>query len=295
MIRKLSAALRWAANHPMRRGSKWNAVCSFIQAQVGARMILGDLCVPLPKNTHLLVPPRMKGSVHAIWPGVYEFEGMSFILHFLRPGELFIDAGANIGVFTVLASGVVGARTIAFEPGPLAYQFLARNILLNNLSALASARNLALGKVEGRIRFTSGLGTENRVAQANDSQATVEVPLSTLDAQLKGLEPAIIKIDVEGFEPDVLAGGLGCLAKLSLRALIIERVGNADKFGQDEALLHQRIRDWGFVPYTYVPETRTLNPVAAECIGNIIYVRDQESAATRLRQAPAYQFAGRSI
>lgn len=295
MIWKLFAALRWAANHPMRRGSKWNAVCSFTKAQIGARLVPGDICVPLANDTRLLVPPQMKGSVHFIWPGFYDFEEMSFVLHFLRPEDLFIDAGANIGVFTVLASGTVGARTIAFEPAPFAYQFLARNILLNNLSTLVSARNVALGKQDGKIRFTAGLGTENHVVQYHDVVESVEIRSSSLDLQLQGLEPVVIKIDVEGFEHEVLAGGVNCLSKPSLRALIVERIGNAGKFGQDEASLHKNIRSRGFVPCTYAPLTRTLHPVPEESFGNIIYVRNTETANERLRQAPPYHFAGRSI
>lgn len=295
MIWKLFVALRWAANHPMRRGSKWNAVRSFIQTQLGARLVQGDVCVPFPNQTRLLIPPHMKGSFHYIWPGIYDYEEMSFLMHFLRPEDLFIDAGANIGVYTVLASGVAGARTIAFEPGEFAYQYLTSNIRLNDLSALVTARNMALGKQEGKIRFTAGLGTENHVIQDKNPAAGVEVLLTTLDAQLKELEPAVIKIDVEGFEQDVVAGGLGCLAKPSLRALIIERVGNADKYGQDEISLHKSIRDQGFAPCAYSPATRTLQPVSEDATGNIIYVRGLPSAAARLREAAAYQFAGRSI
>jgi hypothetical protein len=154
---------------------------------------------------------------------------------------------------------------------------------------------MALGKQEGKIRFTAGLGTENHVIQDKNPAAGVEVLLTTLDAQLKGLEPAVIKIDVEGFEQDVVAGGLGCLAKPSLRALIIERVGNADKYGQDEISLHKSIRDQGFAPCAYSPATRTLQPVSEDATGNIIYVRGLPAAAARLREAAAYQFAGRSI
>jgi FkbM family methyltransferase len=295
MIWKLFTALRWAANHPMRRGSKWNAVCSFAKSQIGARLVQGDVCVPLANNTHLLVPPQMKGSIHFIWPGLYDFEEMSFVLHFLRQDDLFIDAGANIGVFTILASGATGAKTIAFEPAPFAYQYLAKNVLLNNLSTLVSARNIALGKQEGRIHFTAGLGTENHIVQDKDDQQSVEVALSSLDAQLKGLEPAVIKIDVEGFEHEVLAGGRNCVANPSLRALIVERIGNADKFGRDEASLHKDIRSLGFVPCTYAPMTRTLHPVPESFLGNIIYVRNIETAHERLRQAHPYRFAGQSI
>ena len=295
MIGKIYGAFRWAANHPMRTGSKFNAMRSFARAQLGARLVAGDVCVPLPNGTHLLVPPQMKGAIHFIWPGVYDFEEMSFIMHFLRPDDLFIDAGANIGVFTVLASGVTGARTIAFEPAPFAFQFLARNILLNDLSRLVSARNMALGNQTGKVRFTAGLGTENHIVQGEGGVESVEVEATTLDEQAKNLEPAVIKIDVEGFEHAVLAGARNCLSKLSLRALIIERVGNAGQFGGNEVTLHENIRSQGFVPCAYDPLKRFLFQIPEESLGNIIYVRNIESANERLRQAPAYHFAGRSI
>jgi FkbM family methyltransferase len=295
MIRKIFGAFRWAANHPMRIGSKFNAMRSFARAQLGARLVAGNVCVPFPNGTYLLVPPQMKGAIHFIWPGVYDFEEMSFIMHYLRPDDLFIDAGANIGVFTVLASGVTGARTIAFEPAPFAFQFLTRNVWLNNLSSLASARNMALGNQLGKVRFTSDLGTENHIIQGEKNVKSVEVEATTLDEQTKYLEPTVIKIDVEGFEHAVLAGAQNCLAKPSLSALIVERVGNANQFGGDEVILHKNIRNQGFIPCTYDPLKRSLFQIPDESFGNIIYIRDMTSANEKLRHAKPYQFIGRSI
>ena len=279
----------------MRRGSKWNAICSFFGSQIGARLVQADVCVAFPKQTSLLVPPNMKGSMHFIWPGLYDFEEMSFLLHFLRPEDLFLDVGANIGVFTVLASGVVGARTVAFEPAPFAYQYLAKNILLNNLTGTARGCNAALGRTKGKIRFTTGLGTENHVVQSGSHGETTEVEVSTLDEQTKGLEPVLIKIDVEGFEEEVLAGGSNCLAKPSLQALIVERVGNAGNYGHDEASVHNKIRDLGFTAFTYAPLPRTLEPIPENFIGNVIYVKNRDTVSARLRTAAAYQFAGKTI
>jgi hypothetical protein len=101
---------------------------------------------------------------------------------------------------------------------------------------------------------------------------------------------------VEGFESDVVAGAKGVLAKPSLQALIMERVGNASRFGRDESNLHKYVHNLGFNPYCYGPKSRELHPIDGKLAhGNVIYVRNSEMAAERLRLAPAYRFAGRGI
>jgi FkbM family methyltransferase len=288
MIGKLLTTLRWAANHPVGRGEKGKAMLSFVRAQLGARVAPGDVCVAFPNESMLLVPPWMKGAAHFLWPGLVEFQEMAFVSHFLRAEDVFLDVGANIGAFTVLASAVAGARTISFEPGPFAFGFLVKNIRLNNLYAKVTARNMALGSKEGKTRFTSGLGTENHVVEGESGIDQVEVQISTLDVQTAGVEPIAIKIDVEGFEKEVLAGAKGLLKKQSLEALLVERVGNAP----DEASLHEYIRSLGFVPCSYDADARKLARIPDSSEGTIIYVRNMEKAGARLREAPAVQFAG---
>jgi FkbM family methyltransferase len=295
MIGKLLRTLRWAANHPVSHGAKWNGMYRFAAAQVGARMTPGDVCVPFPNNSSLLIPPWMKGAAHFIWPSLVEFDEMSFFMHFLRAEELFVDVGANIGAFTVLAGAVAGARTLSFEPGPLAYSFLVKNIHLNNLTGRAIPRNIALGRSQGTVSFTAGLGTENYVVQGKSELEVVTVEQSTLDIQTRGLEPVAMKIDVEGFEKEVLAGADEFLRKPSLHAMIMERVGNAGRFGQDESPLHEYVRSLSFVPCAYEALTRTLRRVPDTAEGNIIYVRDLEKAGARLRAAQAWHFGGKTV
>ena len=64
----------------------------------------------------LIANAGMAGATGNIYVGLREFEDMAFLLHLLRPDDLFVDVGANIGSFTVLASGAVGARSLAIEP-----------------------------------------------------------------------------------------------------------------------------------------------------------------------------------
>ena len=81
---------------------------------------------------------------------------MMFLLHFLKSDDLFLDIGANVGTYTVLASGVCKAKTWAFEPDPETVLSLKRNIEINNLQELVTVHELALGAAEREVAFTVG-------------------------------------------------------------------------------------------------------------------------------------------
>jgi len=284
-VTKLTTTLAWVANHPLCRHAKFSSMIKFCVAQVAARRIPGDVCVEFPKGTRLLVSPRMKGAAHFIFPGMSEFDEMMFVVHYLRPDDLFVDIGANVGAFSILASGVAGASTIAFEPSPSTFQRLQQNIRLNALQDKVEIRNKALGGHTGKIRFTEGLGTENCVADKANSGQTVEVELSILDQELAGKSPALIKMDVEGFETEVFSGANATLANQALNVLIVERNDSGNKYGVDEGALHSKIEAAGFTPCTYHAEQRALERVPREFRGNIIYVRKVEATIQRVQSA----------
>jgi FkbM family methyltransferase len=288
---KVIGALGALARHPLARGPKWKLWLDYAVIQVAVRFVPTDISVAFPNRTHLLVSPRMKGAAHFIRPGLCEFEEMSFVAHFLRPDDLFVDVGANVGAYTVLAVGVAGCQGVAFEPSPPTFDYLAQNLRLNGLASRVTALNAALGRSEGRIRFTEGLGTENSVCTGSD-QPGAEVNLTTLDKALAGSRPTLMKIDVEGFEPEVIAGGAQVLAGGSLQAMIIERTGNATRYGFDEDALHRQIQALGFIPCAYAPFPRELRQIPPDSKGNVIYVKDIETARQRLRQAAPFDFAG---
>ena len=100
------------------------------------------------------------------------------------------------------ATAAVGSRVIAFEPGMRAREQLRRNVVLNNATDRTHIRPEAVGDRIGEIRFTAGRDTVNKV----DENGSVRVPLTTLDTALSDENPILIKIDVEGFEPEVING-----------------------------------------------------------------------------------------
>lgn len=290
VISKVFSTLQWVGNHPLKDRPKYRAALKFAVSQVAARAVPGDICVAFPNETSLLIGPRMKGAAHFIYPGLTEVDTMSFVMHFLRPGELFVDAGAYVGAYSVLAGGVAKAKVLAFEPTPGTFYYLERNLRMNNLMGAAEPVNAALGAEEGTLAFTSGLGTENHICLEATSEPTVKVRVTTLDAMLQGKSPVLLKVDVEGYETQLFAGAWQALANPSLQAIIVERTGNAQRYGTSEDELHAKIRKLGFEPCAYFPEGRKVARLAPEDVGNIIYVRDFSLAEQRTREAAPYRF-----
>jgi len=193
--------------HPLNRGHRSGALVRWVRWQLGSRLLPGPVLVPFVDGVRLLVQPGMTGATGNVYCGLHEFEDMALVLHSLRSDDLFVDIGANVGSYTMLGAAA-GARVLAIEPIPNTFGWLARNIAVNGLGERLRALNLGLGRAEGRLRFTGGLDAMNHVlAEGESAENLVEVPMRTLDSVLDGESPALIKMDVEGFETEVLAGG----------------------------------------------------------------------------------------
>jgi len=294
-VTKILGALRDTAHHPVNRRRKLMAVLEYGFIQVAARLVPGDICVEFPNHTRLLVSPRMKGAAHYIAPRLCEFEEMAFVMHFLRPGELFADVGANVGAFTVLAAGVAGARVKAFEPNPGTFEMLVRNVRLNGLQERANPVRAAVGRSEGTLQLTTDLGTENYVTTGATAENSATVKMVALDNEFSEAAPDLMKVDTEGFETEVFSGATNLLRRPRLRAMIVERGNNGVRYGFDEAALHLQIRRCGFIPCRYDPFARRLSRVENEALGNIIYARDIPGTDAVLRAAPAFKLDDLSV
>ncbi len=222
------------------------------------------------------------------YTGLYEFEEMSFVLHFLRHNDLFVDVGANIGVFTLLASGHVGCDSISVEPIPSTFKRLNQNLSLNAIEDKVTALNIGLGSANAVLHFSNS--TENSVnAVTSETADSVAVGVKTMDdvvPEVHRYENILVKIDVEGFETEVVKGASELLANQKLKAIIIELNGSGDKYGFDEEQVKQTLTKHGFQAYHYNPWLRELTQSdAASAFGNGIYIRDAQSVKTRLFSA----------
>jgi FkbM family methyltransferase len=131
----------------------------------------------------------------------------------LRPGSVFVDVGANIGLYTRLASRIVGpsGRVYAMEPQPAALRLLQANARdLPNTTILP----LAIGEQSGEMEFFIKEKGDTSSFDPDGAASSVRVPVSTLDRELStAARVDLVKIDVEGFEMEVLRGAVETLRR----------------------------------------------------------------------------------
>lgn len=148
----------------------------------------------------------------------WEAPETAFVRAILRPGDIAVDVGANVGIFTLIAAHAVGAggQVHAFEPVPANFERLAENVSRNALSNVV-LNQVAAGAAAGETRLGLEPGTDLTSGKAMSGFFTVgsplravTVPVVSLDGytgdRLPGRQIRFIKIDVEGFEPEVLRG-----------------------------------------------------------------------------------------
>ena len=153
-----------------------------------------------------------------------------------QPGEILVDVGANVGMYTIWAARTRGARVYAFEPESLNYALLNRNIVANGLAAQVVAYCAAISDRAGfgelhLSQFMAGgschsldekLDPYHRPSEPVYTQGFVSVPLDELVRAGKVPLPHYVKIDVDGFEPKVVRGAAETIRAGTLRSLLIE-------------------------------------------------------------------------
>jgi len=269
---------------PLSFNNKLKVILRFIKWQISQRIFQSTIIYHFTENSKIFIKKGMTGATGNLYYGLDEFNDMGFLLHFLRKEDVFIDVGSNVGSYTILSSAEIGAKTISIEPVPSTFDFLANNISLNNISGLVDAHNIALGARNGSIRFTTTQDTVNHVA-INNEKDLIEVQVNTLDSVIKEINPCLIKIDVEGYESEVLKGADITLKNPSLMALIVELNGSGRRYGFDDNDTHQKLINNGFNPYKYDPFSRSLFSVEVSHNQNMIYIRDVDFALRRVRTA----------
>lgn len=291
IVQDLAGVMHLIDAYPLYRGpvDKGRAVGRFLAWQVLGRLRRDGMDMRFVNDTRLRVKRRLGGRLHYVL-GLAEVDDMAFVAHLLRRDELFVDVGANIGAYSVLAAVAAGARCLAFEPAELAYRYLLLNVALNGLEPRVEVQRMAVGAAPGKLRLTAGMGEVNHVLREGEDAASFQIDMTSLDAFCAGREPPVaIKIDVEGFETEVLHGAKGLLRKRVPLAVLAELVGWGERYGYDEAALRGEMEGYGYTACSYDALTRTLKPLTGPVgLSNTLFVRDLAEARARIESAEAF-------
>jgi FkbM family methyltransferase len=152
-------------------------------------------------------------ATHGCWLGTYERTKQSALVGLLRPGQTFLDVGANVGFYTLLGSRLVGpeGRVVSLEPLPANLGSLRDHVRMNsasNVEVIAAAA----GRAGGRLRFAPAA---SRSMGRLDESGGLEVDVVSLDELVSAGRlppPHVIKMDIEGGEVAALEGASELLA-----------------------------------------------------------------------------------
>jgi FkbM family methyltransferase len=181
-------------------------------------------CIPKSLVVPILSGPArglkwVTGSgTHGCWLGTYERDRQRRLTEVLKSGTCFLDIGANVGFYSLLASRLVGAsgQVHSFEPFPRNVAFLKRHVDLNR-QANVTVNSVALSDGPDRVMSfaTSANPSSGHLAGDTNAADSISVSVTSLDSlwnQSAFSAPSVIKIDVEGAELSVLQGGRQMLA-----------------------------------------------------------------------------------
>ena len=195
----------------------------------------------------------------------YEADVLDKIALFDFAETTAIDAGANIGNHTVFFAKVLGLQTLAVEPDPDAFAILGRNLQINAIEDRTEAVPAALWSCRTRGKLTHATADNHgqvRFVEAPDG----DIATTTIDILAQGKAVALVKIDVEGAELEVLKGGLDTIVRCR-PLLVVECIGLGDRQAVDALLTplgYRRIGRAGATPtYFYAPPETALNVAVA--------------------------------
>lgn len=287
------ALVRFVWNHPENSepgmAGRARAIGRLAGWQAWQRVTRRPLTVAMPGGLRLVCHPHSTAASGVVYCGLPEWEDMRFVLDFMKPGDRFVDVGANVGVYSLLAASDPEVDVCAYEPSSSAFSRLQENVRRNDLEGRVITRRSAVGSCAGEVLLTTGLDTVNRVVgpeppeavRSSPPRTVEEVRMVTLDEDLPGLDrTALVKIDVEGLEPQVLEGATA-LIESQKPALVIE--------ANDRGALRRCLEPAGYRPFSYDPRSRGLKETSwfGGSGNNLLALADLDDALRRLRAGKA--------
>lgn len=223
----ISIVYRSIWSNPGNYGRRIEKAGAAVVWQIRKRLVRKPKVLTLANGVRFHAHPDcvVSSALHyAEWP---EYRELQFLRSKLRRGQLLFDVGANVGHISLLLADIVGAENIfAFEPTPLTFSRLVANFELNNWPT-TGLLHAAVGRENGEIEISDleAPVTTNSIKFGNPTERKAMVKLMSLDSMVgicRGREVGFLKVDVEGFEPEVFSGARTFLQEIRPRFILFE-------------------------------------------------------------------------
>lgn len=229
-IKRLNSILK----HPANKNRKIQSLYQLIQWQLTNKLIDKKTEIDAFGYKMIIYSPTVARRF-VYYTACADYDETSFIRRFLKERDRFLDIGANIGIYTLLAASIVkeGGHVDAFEPCPSTYSILKENINRNHILQV-SLHAVALGEEPGTVKFTPDLDGTNHIITSNSRHENfIAVPCQTLDQTFadNAKNYAMAKLDVEGVELSVLRGANSLLSRNNPPVLLLEINGLHKRYG----------------------------------------------------------------
>ncbi|NET09112.1 MAG: FkbM family methyltransferase [Symploca sp. SIO2B6] len=245
--------------------------------------------------------PRNDYVASLLEEGIFEGPEQAFLWLYLRKGDIFFDCGAHVGLFSAIASKILGdeGKVIGFEPHPDIFRLYNDN--LSNLGhSLFQGFNVGLSEQDGQAQLY--LGDERKSAfstfamdknpESQEFSSSIWVQQRSLDTVLRELAIDTVdfaKLDVEGWEYFVLDGAKESIGAGKLPLWMIEFTEeNAQVSGKSTKALRQKLEELGYILCYFNATTLRLEPEPVRdsyIYKNLFAVQDLEEVNLRLHNA----------
>lgn len=227
----------------------WKINQLYIKIPAVVEMIDGVKCICYPNSSYggLVVYTRLP-----------EYHEMKFILSKLKKFDTFIDVGANIGVFSLLAvSKIENGKVYSFEPNEVAGTIFRENIRLNDFSKVINHDERIVSDKNGSEYFT--LTKHSEVSHISYKKSSVKdhnkriksIKLDSFCEKNKIKKVRILKIDVEGAEKKVLKGSESLIKDNLIDYILFESNIDSKEYGYESEETKDFLMKYGYDLYEF--------------------------------------------
>lgn len=208
---------------PSNKGERLKRLFYGVNWQIWKRTIKKPIILTLDNGAYFISFPKVVMCSFPIYTKIYDSRNIQFVRSFLKGKGVMIDIGANLGVYSLLLKDKI-KKAILFEPLPETAEMCQMNLSLNKLDY--ELNRLALGNFSGYVYFDYK-GNADSTAKISPQTKGIKIRIDKLEHLLneetfRNVE--FMKIDVEGYELEVLKGGKKIFGESSLRLVQFERL-----------------------------------------------------------------------